>query len=79
MIKTTTEVFRRHFFNFEILTRQMDESRDWEKNFHHIGHWFKPNPTQPESNYHPLIFMKRTGGLNSISNKENKQLQLLGA
>lgn len=50
-----------------------------KKNFHHIGHWFKPNTTQPESNYHLLIFMKCTGGLNSIYNKENKQLQFLGA
>lgn len=57
----------------------MDTSRDWKKSFNHIGHWFKPNPTRLERNYHLQIFTKCTGRLNSISNRENKQLQLLGA
>lgn len=55
----------------------MDQEPE-KQSFHRIGHWFKLNSIQPESNYHLLIFMKCTGGLNSISNKENKQLQLLG-
>ena len=28
----------------------MDQETE-KKSFHHIGHWFKPNPTQWESNY----------------------------